>query len=106
MHVCLNELQEAVDAAVRAKPAAEFEAADIEEAFFGKYTEGQLEEALQNLCKHGPPTAAGERIIITSASSFAATSARIRWAGFAAAPTTRTHRTCTSRHVLTGRCVR
>ena len=72
MHVCLNELQEAVDAAVRANSAAEFKAADIEEAFFGKYTEGQLEEALQNLCKHGPPTAAGERIIISISASASA----------------------------------
>ena len=72
MHVSLDEVQEAVDAAVRANPAAEFEAADIAEVFFGEYTEGQLEEALQNLCKHGPPTAAGECIIISISASASA----------------------------------
>ena len=68
----LTEVQEAVDVAVGANPAAEFEAADISEAFFGKYTEDQIEEALQNLCKHGPPADAGERIIISISASAAA----------------------------------
>ena len=47
------------------EPELEFEAGELAADFDKKYSEAQIEAALQNLCKNGPPPTGGLRIIST-----------------------------------------
>ena len=64
--VSLDEVQKKVDFLFNEDAETEFEAGELADDFDGKHSEAQVEEALQNLCKNGPPPAGGLRIISAS----------------------------------------
>ena len=64
--VSLDEVQKKVDFLFNEDAETEFEAGELADDFDGKHSEAQVEEALQNLCKNGPPLAGGLRIISAS----------------------------------------
>ena len=65
-HVSLDELQAKVDILFDENAEAELEAGELTGHFHNKYSEAQIEAALQNLCKHGPPSGGGLHIISAS----------------------------------------
>ena len=64
--VSLEEVQDKVDFRFKENAEAEFESGELVDDFYDKYSEAQIEEALQNLCRRGPPSGGGLRIISVS----------------------------------------
>ena len=64
--VPLEEVQDKVDFRFKENAEAEFESGELVDDFYDKYSEAQIEEALQNLCRRGPPSGGGLRIISVS----------------------------------------